>query len=181
MAVERWSARQIDEHTREQRERWAREEREREARQREEDRVDALDPVDFLESRLAQGRVRSIARRPAQPLDSDLLEAMEVRPCVVCGADAGEACGPVAGTPRRSGLTHLARLRKLGPGEDSLTAIRARVEEARQVEEEYEVWALGERCWCGAEPGAVCRLVSGAKRVGAVHRDRLLGPGSRFE
>lgn len=91
--VERWSAARIATYEREQRETWAREERDRER-----DRVDSLDPFVFLESRLAPGRARASFARAAQPLTSDLLEAMEARACVVCGADAGEACGPVSGT-----------------------------------------------------------------------------------
>ncbi|MFD3875747.1 hypothetical protein [Streptomyces sp. NPDC058623] len=182
-AVERWSAGQIAAaYEQGQRETWAREDRKREAREREVDRVDSLDPFTFLDSRLAPGKVRTtFPRQPqqAQPLTSDLLEAMEVRPCVVCGADAGEACEPVAGTSRRSGLTHLARLRQLRPEEDSLTVIRAKLVEALHLEE-YKVWALGERCWCGADPDAVCGPVKGTNRVGSVHPDRLLSPHTRI-
>ncbi|MFE6744154.1 hypothetical protein [Streptomyces sp. NPDC057686] len=137
--------------------------------------ADELDPHDFSESRLAPGR-----RTRTQPLAktdrallAELQEAVEARPCLVCGADRGEDCQKVEpAPPLRLGVAHTVRLRPLKPGQDRLTEIRARIEEQLERARQYAVWALGELCWCGAEPGEGCQPVRQRPRIDHVHDGR---------
>ncbi|MER6257817.1 hypothetical protein ABT224_41520 [Streptomyces sp. NPDC001584] len=137
--------------------------------------ADELDPHDFSESALAPGR--RPWTKPLTPKDRELLkelqEAVQMRLCLVCGADVGEACREIEPAPPvRLGVAHTVRLRKLKPGEAGLAEVRERIEAQLERARAYAEWALGELCWCGAQPGERCPSVKARKRLHHVHDGR---------